>query len=326
MISFLLDVDDLADTRFAISPLREVMGSLRALRAPGLYPLHTPWRRSVLERLDPADARLLRALVGRNLTLPDFLTPRPTTFAPTLDDQLTVVGTTPPELVRRDLLATHAPHPLPDALRQITAPGDAPVAELLEELCELLHRYWELAVRPDWPRMRLVLEADITHRARQLATGGARLLFSDLHRNVRWRDGVLRVDQMIARHEVDGSGRGLRLVPSLFSHKPAPPVSAAEAPMLAYPSRGAATLWEPRPEPDASALTALLGAPRTTVLRLLAEPLPTVELARRLGVTPSAVSQHLKVLHATGLVTRARDGRRVLYRRTALGDQLAGAT
>jgi hypothetical protein len=200
------------------------------------------------------------------------------------------------------------------------------VAELVEELCELLHRYWELAVSPDWSRMRLVLEADITHRARQLATGGAHLLFCDLHRNVRWRDGVLRVDQMIARHEVDGSGRGLRLVPSLFSHKPAPPVSAAEAPMLAYPSRGAATLWEPRPEPDASALTALLGAPRTTVLRLLAEPLPTVELARRLGVTPSAVSQHLKVLHATGLVTRARDGRRVLYRRTALGDQLAGAT
>ncbi|MGW6907719.1 ArsR/SmtB family transcription factor [Streptomyces sp. NPDC054940] len=323
MISFLLDVDDLADTRFAISPLREVMGSLRALRAPGLYPLHTSWRRSVLDRLDPADARLLRALVGENLALPDFLTPRPTTFAPVLEDQLAVVRATPAELVRRDLLATHAPHPLPDALRQITAPGDAPVAELLEELCELLLGYWELAIRPDWPRMRLVLEADVTHRARQLATGGAHSLFSDLHRNVRWRDGVLRVDRMIGRHEVDGSGRGLRLVPSLFAHKPAPPLSADEPPMLAYPSRGAATLWEPRPEPDASALTSLLGAPRTTVLRLLAEPLPTVELARRLGVTSSAVSQHLKVLHATGLVARARDGRRVLYRRTELGDRLA---
>lgn len=324
MISFLLDVDDLADTRFALSPLREAMGSLRALRAPGLYPLHASWRRSVLDRLDPADARLLRALVGQNLTLPDFLTPRPTTFAPLLEDQLAVVAATPPDLVRRDLHATHAPHPLPGALRQITAPGDAPVAELLEELCELLLRYWELALLPDWPRMRLVLEADITHRARQLATGGAHLLFSDLHRNVRWRDGILRVDRMIGRHEVDGSGRGLRLVPSLFAHKPAPPVSADEPPMLAYPSRGAATLWEPRPEPDASALTALLGAPRTTVLRLLAEPLPTVELARRLGVTPSAVSQHLKVLHSTGLVSRERDGRRVLYRRTGLGDQLAG--
>ncbi|MET9836127.1 metalloregulator ArsR/SmtB family transcription factor [Streptomyces sp. NPDC006385] len=324
MIGFLLDVDDLADTRFAISPLREVMGSLRALRAPGLYPLHTPWRRSVLDRLDPADARLLGALVSPALTLPDFLTPRPTTFAPAIEDQLAVVGATPPELMRRDLYATHAPHPLPDALRQITARGDGPVAELLEELCALLLRYWELAIRPDWRRMRLVLEADVTHRSRQLATGGAHLIFSDLHRNVRWRDGVLSIDRMIGRHEVAGSGRGLRLVPSLFAHKPAPPLSADEPPMLAYPSRGAATLWEPRPEPDTSALTSLLGAPRTTVLRLLAEPLPTVELARRLDVTPSAVSQHLRVLHATGLVARARDGRRVLYRRTALGDQLVG--
>jgi hypothetical protein len=321
MISFLLDVDDLADTRFAISPLREVMGSLRTLRAPALFPLHAPWRRSVLAALDPADARLLSALVGANLVLPDFLTPRPATFAPRIEDQLAVVRATPLDVVRRDLLATHAPRPLPDALR---GTGDTALAESLDEICAVLLRYWKSALLPHWPRMRLVLEADITHRAGQLAGGGARLLFSDLHRNVRWGDGVLRIDQMIGRHAVDGSGRGLRLVPSLFAHKPAPPVSADEPPMLAYPSRGAATLWEPEPEPDASALTSLLGAPRTTVLRLLAEPLATVELARRLGVTPSAVSQHLRVLHATGLVARARDGRRVLYRRTALGDQLVG--
>ncbi|MFF7794521.1 ArsR family transcriptional regulator [Streptomyces sp. NPDC007991] len=323
MISFRLDTADLADTRFAISPLREVMGSLRALRAPALYPLHVRWRAAVLQRLDPADVRLLAALVGDTLALPDFLTPRPESFAPALDEQLTVVRATPAQTVRRDLLAAHAPRPLPPALRAVTAPGDAPVAELLEELCALLRRYWEAALLPSWPRMRLVLEADITHRARRLATGGARLLFADLHRNLRWDDGVLRVDRMRGHHHVDGSGRGLRLVPSLFAHQPAPPVSAAEPPMLAYPSRGAATLWEPEPEPDAPALTALLGAPRSTLLRLLAEPLPTVELARRLGVTPSAVSQHLRVLHATGLVTRARDGRHVLYRRSPLGESLA---
>ncbi|MER6299855.1 hypothetical protein ABT247_09815 [Kitasatospora sp. NPDC001539] len=39
-------------------------------------------------------------------------------------------------------------------------------------------------------------------------------------------------------------------------------------------------------------------------------------------MTPSAVSQHLRVLFAGGLVTRARDGRHVLYRRSALGDRL----
>ncbi|GAA1087542.1 hypothetical protein GCM10009605_26830 [Nocardiopsis composta] len=40
-------------------------------------------------------------------------------------------------------------------------------------------------------------------------------------------------------------------------------------------------------------------------------------------MTPSAVSQHLRVLHAAGLVARARDGRHVLYRRSPLGEELA---
>jgi hypothetical protein len=45
---------------------------------------------------------------------------------------------------------------------------------------------------PSWSQMRLVLEADMTYRARQLAAGGARLLFADMHPNLRWSDGVLR--------------------------------------------------------------------------------------------------------------------------------------
>ncbi|MFE7558479.1 hypothetical protein [Kitasatospora sp. NPDC057500] len=45
---------------------------------------------------------------------------------------------------------------------------------------------------------------------------------------------------------------------------------------------------------------------------------------RRASRAPSAVSQHLRVLRAAGLPARARDGRQVLYRRTALGDRLAG--
>ena len=52
MISVRLGVEDLADTRFAISPIHEAVLSLRVLREPGLYALHVPWRRSVLGRLD----------------------------------------------------------------------------------------------------------------------------------------------------------------------------------------------------------------------------------------------------------------------------------
>ncbi|MFG2985766.1 helix-turn-helix domain-containing protein [Streptomyces sp. NPDC048258] len=324
MISFELGVEDLADTRFAVSPLHETVLSLRVLREPGLSALHLPWRRSVLGGLGALDTGLLMSLVATRRTLPDFLTPRPASFAPAFEEELAVARRTSPDLVRRDLLATHAPDPLPEALRDATATDDAAVVGLRDEICALLRRYWEAAVEPMWPQMRLVLEADMTYRARQLAVGGARQLFADMHPNLRWEHGVLHIADMISRHHVAASGRGLLLVPSVFAHKPAPPLSPDEPPMLAYPCRGVATLWGPAPVADAAALVSLLGAPRARLLGLLDEPLPTVEIARRLRVTPSAVSQHLRVLYATGLATRARAGRQVLYRRSALGDELTG--
>jgi DNA-binding MarR family transcriptional regulator len=115
------------------------------------------------------------------------------------------------------------------------------------------------------------------------------------------------------------------LIPSIFAYKPVPPLDPGEPPSLGYPSRGIATLWSPASQPDPSAFIDLLGRTRTLLLQMLEEPLPTVGIARRLKVTPSAVSQHLQVLHATGLVTRACDRRHVHYRRSAAGDQLTAA-
>ena len=321
MITFELGVEDLADTRFAISPLYETL-SLRVLRDPGLSAVHLPWRRSVLRDVDPLDTGLLMSLVAVRHTLPDFLTPRPTSFAPAFEEELAVVRRTPPAVVRRDLLAAHAPGQLPAALRAAADGPEEHVAALRDTVCALVRQYWEAAVEPVWPRMRLLLEADMTYRARRLAVGGARLLFADMHPSLRWAGGVLHIDQVNGRYHLPASGRGLLLLPSVFAHKPAPPVGADEPPALAYPGRGVATLWASPPAADTSALVSLLGAPRARLLALLSEPLATVELARRLRVTPSAVSQHLRVLHATGLVSRARSGRQVLYRRSDLGDRL----
>ncbi|MFE3205339.1 ArsR family transcriptional regulator [Embleya sp. NPDC059237] len=321
MISYEFGVEDLADTRFALSPLHETVCSLRVLREPGLSALLLPWRRSVVDRLDGLDTDLLLSLVAVRRTLPDYLTPRPAAFAPSFAEELAAVRSTSPDLVRRDLIDTHAPDPVPAPLREV-AGDDRAVAALRDRICELLRRYWEIAIRPTWPRMRLLLEADMTYRARQLALGGARSLFADMHPNLRWDNGVLYIDKMIGRHHVAAAGRGLLLVPSVFAHKPAPPLSAKEPPMLMYPSRGVATLWIREPVPDAGALVSLVGAAKAELLVLLAEPMAGVEIADRLDVTPSAVSQHLRVLHATGLVTRSRAGRRVLYHRSTLGDRL----
>lgn len=324
MIKYRLTVDDLADTRFAISPLGEAMCGLWALHEPERHPVHTHWARSTLAALPASDAGLLLALVGPTRALPDFLTPRPTGPSPAIDQELAVVRSAEPELVRRDLIATHAPGSLPDVLGAARSRDDDAVRSLRDTIADALRRLWRLAFAPWWPQMRLVLEADTTYRARQLAAGGARLLFADLHPNVRWEDERVQIGDMLGRHDVDADGRGLLLIPSLFASKPVPPLSPEEAPWLIYPSRGIGTLWLAESMETETTLVALVGRPRAQLLRLLDEPAPTIELARRLGVTPSAVSQHLRVLHANRLVSRARDGRRVLYRRSDLGEELVG--
>jgi DNA-binding transcriptional ArsR family regulator len=290
MVRIELGVEDLANTRFGISPLTETVFSLWALTDPSRHTLHLPWVRAIRGQLDPDDARLLGALVGPSRIppdfrgnpsrpVPDFLTPRPMKFVSRFEDELATVRSTQVQIVRRDLLATHAP-------------------------------------------MQLVLEADTTYRARQLATGGARRLFADMHPNITWSDGVLSVAEMMDHHTVAAAGRGLLLTPSIFAYKPVPPLDPGEPPSVGYPSRGIGTLWSPPPQPDVAALVDLLGRTRALLLQMLEEPLATVELARRLKVTPSAVSQHLQVLHATGLVVRDRDRRQVLYRRSQTGDRL----
>src|SRR5690606_1676263 len=146
----------------------------RVLREPGLSPLHLPWRRSVVDRIGHLDHELLLSLVGPRRTLPDFLTPRPETYFSTLEEELAIVARAEPAIVRRDLVAAYDPHPLPPVLRDAVA-DDTAVADFVVTVCDLLRAYWDIAIAPIWRELRLVLEADMTYRARQLAVGGARL-------------------------------------------------------------------------------------------------------------------------------------------------------
>ncbi len=52
MVRFVFSVEDLARTRFAISPMFELVHSLVALRDPSHAALHVPWLRSLSGRLD----------------------------------------------------------------------------------------------------------------------------------------------------------------------------------------------------------------------------------------------------------------------------------
>jgi DNA-binding transcriptional ArsR family regulator len=57
----------------------------------------------------------------------------------------------------------------------------------------------------------------------------------------------------------------------------------------------------------------------TSPLTAIRSPATPTDLARALDVTPSAIPQHLRVLRDSGLISRRRAGRTVLYTTTALG-------
>ncbi|MFI8963122.1 DUF5937 family protein [Streptomyces sp. NPDC053493] len=327
---------DLAQTRFAVSPMWEVVTSFRLLREPVDPPLHRRWASQVRPRVVRAglDRGLLARLVPGGGFLADFLNPTPTGPFPTLDGELDAIRRTPPDLIARDLgklgrIASGAA--AAGAAGAGDDLGDGPGNDLagepgidLERLCDEITTYWELALAPYWARIRGLLEADVFHRARQVAEHGSARVLGELHETVRWDDGTLRLVRRACGITRDQAGSGLLLVPSAFAWPKVLTRSVApDPPQLAYPARGIGNLWEPRTTTTATdAVAGVLGRSRALLLAELDTPASTTHLAAAFGLSAAAVSQHLTALKNAGLVTAHRSGRSVLYARTAVADAL----
>lgn len=317
MVRFVFTVEDLARTRFAISPMWELVRSLLALRDPSTAALHVPWLRSLSGRLGGIALEPVVALLPLSGYAPDFLTPPPTGPMGVIDDDLAALRATPVDLIRHDIaLYAHEHGATPVTDRWLAQPE-----RTVAELAATLEAYWDVALAPVWPRLRAFLEADVAHRARRLAEGGPAALFADLHPGVTWDDGRLDVgsshDATIALE-----GRGLLLLPSVFKWNAPGTIDLPPwQPTVIYPARGSATLWdEGAAAPDG--LARVLGATRAAILTALDAPRSTSELAERLDMSAPGVSHHLIALRDAGLATARRDGRTVLYVRTPPAEAL----
>jgi Helix-turn-helix domain/Family of unknown function (DUF5937) len=323
VVRFVFSVEDLARTRFAISPIWELVHSLVALRDPSHAALHLPWLRTLSGRLDGLAITRAVALTHPHGYLPDFLLPPPAGPLGRIEDDLAALRSTPLARLRDDMRLFRDQHPRARATADewLADPGRE-----LGRLADLLEAYWERAIAPAWPRISAFLDADVAYRSRHLAAAGPAALFGDLSEAVRWRDGSLDVDVAPHHATVELGGRGLLLMPSAFdATRPSVIDRAPWQPTLVYPARGIATLWQDAPAvPDG--LARLLGATRASLLADLGAPRSTTELAERLSLSPATASHHLAALRDAGLVTGRRDGRAVLYVRTALGDELACGT
>ncbi|MFF5174480.1 ArsR/SmtB family transcription factor [Micromonospora sp. NPDC000089] len=318
-----LSVADLANTRFAVSPLWEVVASVLVAKLPQQYPAHLPWSRQVLPRLARIDWGLLADLVPvPTVVIPAFVCPPPATSWPTLDLELAALTATPPDAVRACL--DRDPVPRTPALAALYDDPEAGLVRLAGEV----RAYADVALGPYWPRMRTLLEREVLLGARRMAEDGVSGLLNDLARHVSWVDDTLLVDHVTRSGSVRLDGRGVLLMPSVFTwRRPFSNLTEpSRQPTLRYPASAVATLFERGTSTPGAALGRVLGRTRATLLHELAVPSSTTELARRCGLAPATVSQHLAALRDAGLVGTHRAGRFLLYARTTAAEGLLAGT
>lgn len=320
VLTFEFSATDLARTRFAVSPLLEVVTSTHARRRAGSdFVVHLPWIRHVRAEIARTGAMfpLLEGLVpAAPGYIPDFLARPPAGTGDSLEEELAALIEADPERVRVELSLVAARSP------DLESAFSDPTAGLVALAAEI-RRYWDLALADHWPRIARLLEGEVLFRARQLADGGVNAVLSDLGAGMDFSSGELRLARMTCMKAVRLSGKGLLLVPSVFT-RPSGLVVTDEPwqPTLIYPPRGTATLWEWGGAAEPAALASVLGRARARILAELSAPASTTELARWTGFTPGGVSTHLHSLRSAGLVAAHRRGRTVLYARTGIAESL----
>ncbi|MFD9908374.1 winged helix-turn-helix domain-containing protein [Streptomyces sp. NPDC059063] len=326
-------VEDLARTRMAQTPhpLLELSAAVRMLR-PGRLPMHFhAWRRQALNDLTGPDsaARMVLDLIPPHGWAPDFLVP---TGAGSTQELLEQVRRTSRPQIRRDLELVAQWQPIPPWARHL--PDDP---DLLRQVHDSLRHLCAVLLTPCWQQITHTTTADQDLRMRQALTGGIEEVLASLNpRRVRWNPPLLEV-AMVSGHDEDLhlEGRGLLLVPTVFGVAgPAIDPEAEPQPVMSFPvgsdhhAQNTPPLFiapsPPSPSgPSATntALAALLGRTRATILATIAEHpgRSTKELAALTGVTPPSASEHATTLRAAGLISTVRHHNAVLHSLTALG-------
>ncbi|MGI8881912.1 MAG: ArsR/SmtB family transcription factor [Jatrophihabitans sp.] len=309
----------LSRSRFALSPLAETLGALMVLRARSSDPWLTDWHErhhSAFTATLDADpfARGLVELVSSTKWLPGFLTVPPQGGMRTrLEDELPAVARWSDADFRAEVEESRRQSWQQHSLSWLVGKNWS------ERAAELLAETWRAHVAPDWPRRSALLERDVMYRAGLLAAYGWSRALDRMSRHSAWvgADGIRFTSRPGADRTI--GPEGILFVPvSLIRGTWLCETDGADYAMV-YPARGAAA----EPATDAVApVDRLIGPGRARILRELGRPATSTELATGLELSLGTVGGHLGVLREAGLVSGARVGRRVVYSRTATGDQL----
>ena len=293
----------------------ETSASLHAFVFLPYHLLHQRLRRLVPKRPD-FDLDHLLLLARDPDWLPDVWAPAPAARPGHPLEQIDALRGTDPAVAEADL----------EQLRRL-APDSATARmepqEYLDRTAAALQGWWAAVLEPLWDRVDAIQRADIAHHQAALATGGLAATMPELHRGLSFHEGRLRVDLGDGRVALKSCGQGIWFVPSVFRWPWVALDTRETVPhVVSYGARGAGRVWQRPGRETPAGLPDLIGRSRALILESLDVPRSTTSLAQSLGLSISTVSEHLSVLAGAGLLESRRDGQRVLYWRTMVGDLL----
>lgn len=324
MVLITIDVtqSDLANVRFGYTPLLELLDSYRILYKPHKQGQFRRWVEEANGVLHGIDLPYLHSVATIPYYIPDFLTATPATTIADIEDEFRRLRSVPIEIIRKNIAYALELAGESAILQQFMAYP----RETMECLIDELRIYWRRTLEHHWPHMMSVLDGDVIYRGRNLALEGTKALFSGLHPELQLvgerleYTGSEKPDHMSKNYQLNGSG--VQLVPSIFVCSLTWQIEPEWKPMLAYQSRGTGLWWMENKDVLDESLEIALGAGRARVLRVLATPSSTGEIAHQLEITAGAASQHLSRLQQAGLTEPRRSGQRVYYHLTRRGEKL----
>lgn len=321
MLRIHFTAEDLTRVRLAGAPdpLWETVLSLFRLRTRSAPLVFDRWRRETLTRSRRSTLQFLMPLTPGGY-YPDFLTPAESALG--LEAGIEAVLSTARHRLASEIeLLRTPPRGLPPHLR-LLAEGDV---DALDHLGQALREQHRTAVAPHWTQVQSHAEADRAKRTRALLEGGCEGLLESFRPTMRWQNPVLETDfGSDEDQDLYLEGRGLLLVPSFFSWgTPDALYDCSLSPVLVYPvEHDLRPAGEVVDRESGDHLGALIGTTRAWVLGAVEDGCTTSELARRVGINASSISQHTTVLREARLIRTTRMGKSVVHTLTPLGRSL----
>lgn len=330
---------------FAWSPLFEATLSLRAVAQPKRTPMHLPWVRRCRDLPDDLHAEIRTLVRPFDPFVPGIFEVGLAGDSPRFADELDAFTDLGDDVVAHELSLAfgglgcrvpedHGPELVHDPSYRaevLAAASGGEHAELVRSIFDdpsevrdryarMLERYWDLAFHEEWERLLPRIEHEVTDGARALVTRGIPGLVTELLPEGRWideRSSIVVDKSWDGACDIAARG-GLTFVPTVYGWPCVllelnPPWPAS----VIFPLRDLRQTEVPHASDHevVAGFRALGDETRLQIARLVAEhERSTKELAELLSLSDSAISRHLKILDAAGIVSGRRDGYFVLYR------------